>query len=240
MAIRLISDIHLDENRPEVANAFIHYIEQLPSDTESLYLLGDIFELWIGDDDASAFLESIITALASLKARHIALFIMHGNRDFLIGEKFCRQCSATLLDDEHCIEEGNQQYLLMHGDSLCTDDKEYMEFRASMRNPDTQAFLLSKPLTERIEMAKALRQQSKSMNSNKAEDIMDVNAQAVTAVLAKHQCQQLIHGHTHRPNIHHAENQTRIVLGDWHSSAWEVVLDNGTFSLNEFSLSLDK
>ena len=238
MSIRLISDIHLDENTPTVANAFIHYIENIPCDTESVYLLGDIFELWIGDDNHSVFLERIIQSLASLNARGIALFIMHGNRDFLIGAEFCTQCHATLLADEHLIHQGSQSYLLMHGDSLCTDDEEYMQFRASMRNPDTQAFLLSKPLPERIEMAKALRAQSKSMNSNKAEDIMDVNSEAVKNVLLKHKVNTLIHGHTHRPNVHQDENSTRIVLGDWHNSGWEVVLDNDTFELNEFTLDI--
>ena len=236
MSIRLISDIHLDEKEPAVADAFIRYIQDIPNDTEAVYLLGDIFELWIGDDNTSAFLSNIITSLATLKARGISLFIMHGNRDFLIGAEFCRQCHATLLEDEHLISQGTQTYLLMHGDSLCTDDEEYMQFRASMRNPDTQAFLLSKPLPERIEMAKSLRQQSQSMNSNKAEDIMDVNADAVKAVLEKHQTNILIHGHTHRPHIHHETDYTRIVLGDWHSKGWEVVLDNNTYQLNEFKI----
>ncbi len=229
--------MHLDEKSPDVANAFIRYIAFLPADTKALYLLGDIFELWIGDDNTSEFLNRIVQTLASLKDRGIALYIMHGNRDFLIGDKLCKQCHATLLIDEHIITEGTQSYLLMHGDSLCTDDEEYMQFRATMRNPDTQAFLLSKPLEERKEMAKALREQSKSMNSNKAEDIMDVNENAVKACLAKHGVNTLIHGHTHRPNIHKEPGFTRIVLGDWHSSGWEVVLENNTYQLNEFKLN---
>lgn len=237
MSIRLISDIHLDENVPSTAAAFINYLEHLPADTESLYMLGDVFELWIGDDNSSEFLDNIVYHLAQLKHRGIALFIMHGNRDFLIGAAFCEKANACLLEDEHIIHQGSQSYLLMHGDSLCTDDIEYMAFRETMRNPDTQAFLLSKPLSERIDMAKALRQQSKSMNSNKAEDIMDVNADAVNEVLAKHRVNTLIHGHTHRPAIHHNAAQTRIVLGDWHASGWEVVLDNNHYQLNEFTIN---
>ena len=237
MALRFISDIHLDEKRPDIARAFFNYLEQLPEDTEALYLLGDIFEAWIGDDDDAAFNQTIKNALRKKTDTGLPVFFMHGNRDFLVGKGFELQTGCILIRDPFVIEHGNRPYLLMHGDSLCTDDVEYMAFRKQIRNPDMQAMLLAKPLEERREIARQLRMNSKEAASNKAEDIMDVNHDAVADIMTQHQVTTLIHGHTHRPAIHDLDDKKqRIVLGDWDTHGWELVLDNNTPELKRFPI----
>lgn len=238
MAIRFISDIHLEQKRPSVTRAFLRYLDELPADTQALYLLGDIFEAWLGDDDDDPFLHNIRDALKSVTSRGIPVFFMHGNRDFLVGAQFAEQTGCTLLNDPAMIEHAGQQYLLMHGDSLCTDDTEYQNFRLQIRNPAMQAMLLAKPLDERREIARQLRAGSKMANSNKAQNIMDVNAQAVAAIMQQYPANTLIHGHTHRPAIHAlADGKQRVVLGDWEQNGWDVVLDNGSLTLNHFPIN---
>lgn len=236
MTIRFISDLHLEESRPSITRAFFNYLDTLPADTRALYLLGDIFDAWLGDDDDNPFLISIRNKLKEVSERGIQLYFMHGNRDFLVGEDFAQQTGCQLLNDPCVIEHHGKQYLLSHGDVLCTDDAEYQAFREQIRNPAMQAMLLAKPLSERREIAKQLRQQSGMANSNKAQDIMDVNAQAVDAMMSEYQVDTLIHGHTHRPAIHElADNKRRVVLGDWHDKGWEICLNN-TLALNSFAI----
>lgn len=237
MALRFISDLHLHESRPATAGALFNYLDNLPEDTEALYLLGDIFDAWVGDDDDLPFHQDIKQKLKTVSERGVPLFFMHGNRDFLIGKGFEMQTGCMLIPDPHVIEHAGQQYLLMHGDSLCTDDTEYQAFREQIRNPDMQAMLLAKPLKERREIARQLRMNSAAANSNKAEDIMDVNNEAVDAVMKAYQSDILIHGHTHRPAIHKLGNsRRRIVLGDWDAKGWELVIDNGNTMLNSFPI----
>lgn len=236
MTIRFISDIHLEESRPLITRAFFNYLTRLPADTKALYLLGDIFDAWIGDDDDNPFLDSLRDKLKQTSARGIPLYFMHGNRDFLVGDQFAQQTGCQLLNDPCVIEHHGQRYLLSHGDILCTDDTQYQAFRAQMRNPAVQAMLLAKPLSERREIAKQLRQQSGMANSNKAQDIMDVNLQAVTDMMDEYQVETLIHGHTHRPAIHTMpNNKRRIVLGDWHDKGWEITINN-TLELHSFAI----
>lgn len=238
MAIRFISDIHLEPKRPSVTRAFLCYLDNLPADTEALYLLGDIFEAWLGDDDDDPFLPPIREAIQAVTARGIPVFFMHGNRDFLVGTQFAEQTGCTLLADPSVIEHAGRQYLLMHGDSLCTDDTEYQNFRQQIRNPAMQAMLLEKPLAERREIARQLREGSKMANSNKAQDIMDVNAQAVADIMQQYPASTLIHGHTHRPAIHPLpDGKQRVVLGDWEQNGWDVVLDKGELTLNHFPVN---
>ena len=141
MAIRLISDIHLCEARPDITRAFLHYLDHLPQDTEALYLLGDIFEIWIGDDDDSAFLKPIKAALRKVSDQGIAVQIMHGSRDFLLGEDFAEQAGASLVEDPLTLQYAGDRYLLLHGDTLCIDDTEYMQFRVQIRDPNTVSFI---------------------------------------------------------------------------------------------------
>lgn len=238
MTIRLISDIHLSSNRPDLIEAFFHYLQNLSEDTSALYLLGDIFDAYIGDDDDSELLQTVKQQLLALSQKGVKLYFMHGNRDFLVGEDFCQASGCTLLSDPSVIEYYGKPYLLMHGDSLCTDDVEYQAFRAQIQNPDSKAFLLSKPLEERRAIAKQLREGSKSMNSNKAEDIMDVNHQAVLQAFADHKVNTLIHGHTHRPAIHPiSEQQQRVVLGDWDKQGWEIIIEQQGLTLNAFDIA---
>ncbi|CAA0117031.1 UDP-2,3-diacylglucosamine hydrolase [BD1-7 clade bacterium] len=242
MTLRFISDLHLDESRPDLAQGFFDYLEKLPADTEALYILGDFFEAWVGDDDDLPFHLNVKQRLKALTEKGIALYFMHGNRDFMIGEQFAEETGGKLLEEGSIINHGDQQYLLMHGDSLCIDDEEYQAFRAQIRNPATIQLLMSQSLDERRTLAKSLRENSQSQNSNKAEDIMDVNQQEVERIMQDNAVSLLIHGHTHRPAIHEfALNDStakRVVLGDWHDTGWEVtVTDDNEISLNEFRLA---
>lgn len=223
-----ISDLHLDETRRHVTQAFLQFLQQEAVGCDALYILGDLFEAWIGDDDHSELNQEIIAALAALTGSGVPTYIMHGNRDFLIGEQFCQAAGCELLTDPSVIDFYEQTTLLMHGDSLCTSDTEYMAFRAKIRDPAMQQQLMSKPLGERRQIAAELRAGSASANSNKAEDIMDVTASEVAQQMQHHHSRRLIHGHTHRPACHSvalADGEAqRIVLGDWGEKLWYVDL----------------
>ncbi|MGI9288140.1 MAG: UDP-2,3-diacylglucosamine diphosphatase [Pseudomonadales bacterium] len=223
-----ISDLHLDETRRHVTQAFLEFLQREAVACDALYILGDLFEAWIGDDDHSELNKEIITALASLTGGGVPTYIMHGNRDFLIGKQFCRAAGCELLADPSVIDFYGQTTLLMHGDSLCTSDAEYMAFRAKIRDPATQQQLMSKPLAERRQIAAELRAGSASANSNKAEDIMDVTTSEVVQQMQHYHSRRLIHGHTHRPSRHTVALEDgvaqRIVLGDWGTKLWYVDL----------------
>ncbi|WP_226704412.1 UDP-2,3-diacylglucosamine diphosphatase [Microbulbifer elongatus] len=224
MATFLISDLHLDESRPAITRAFFNFLEGPAAGADALYILGDFFEVWIGDDDDAPLAEEVARQLKSYSDKGTALYLMHGNRDFLLGEDYARRCGATLLPDPSLVILADQPVLLMHGDSLCTLDQEYMAFRQQARNPEWQQALLAKPLQERRQIAAQIRSVSKSMNSRKAEDIMDVTADEVEKVMRDHQVHTLIHGHTHRPARHQltidGKPAERIVLGDWGELGW--------------------
>lgn len=223
MTTLFISDLHLDESRPGITWAFFDFLDQKASHADALYILGDFFEVWVGDDDDAPFNRQIVERLSQLQT---PIYFMVGNRDFLVGEQFSRETGATLLADPCVIDLYGSQVMLMHGDSLCTSDTEYMAFRQQARSPQWQEALLSKPLEERRAIAKQLREQSKSMNSLKAEDIMDVTPEEVIKVMEEAGVSTLIHGHTHRPCRHPLEinGQTaeRIVLGDWCQKLWWI------------------
>ncbi|MFK7731575.1 MAG: UDP-2,3-diacylglucosamine diphosphatase [Pseudomonadales bacterium] len=219
-----ISDLHLDTSRPKVLLAFESFLQEQQGHCEQLFILGDLFEAWLGDDDRSDLSTRVENALSSLASSGCNIAIMHGNRDFLIGKEFCARCSAQLIEDPKVIDLYGRTVLLMHGDTLCTDDTEYLAFRAQIRQPAAQQGLLSKPLEERRQIAAQMRADSKDAMSNKAADIMDVTSAEVEAQMATHKVDLLIHGHTHRPNKHahiiHAETRDRYVLGDWEDSLW--------------------
>lgn len=241
MTTLFISDLHLDESRPTISRAFLSFLENDASKAEALYILGDFFEVWIGDDFQTALSTTIIKALRHLVDSGTACFFMHGNRDFLIGEDFAYQSGCTLLPDPTVHSIYGNATLLMHGDSLCTRDEAYMAFRQQARNPQWQAQVLSMTIDERLALAKQLRAQSAESNSNKAEDIMDVTPEEVIKVMAEQQVTRLIHGHTHRPAIHQItvndKAAERVVLGDWENSAIIYkVENNGTAELIELSI----
>jgi len=214
-----ISDLHLDANRKDLTLAFKQFLSGKCQTIDELYILGDFFELWLGDDDQSPLINEVIEALSSLPCD---LFIMHGNRDFLIGEAFCNFAGAKLLPDPYPIILGDQPALLMHGDSLCTRDEEYMKARNLLRSDAFQQDFLAKKVPERKIIAEQIRGKSQKVSREKAEDIMDVTPEEVIKVMNRTNTSILVHGHTHRPEVHevalHFRTGTRYVLGDWHTS----------------------
>ena len=219
-----ISDLHLQPERPDIIRAFQFFLEKIAPNADKLYLLGDIFEYWIGDDAPMPGLESIYSALSDLARSGTAIGFMHGNRDFLVNTAFLAPLGLTLLPAIHSVQLGDQKAVLVHGDELCTDDVEYQKFRQLVRNPAWQQEFLAKTLQERVAMAKHLREKSREAAKEKQTDIMDVNASAVSEMMARYDTNILIHGHTHRPAIHTCQRTshsgTRIVLGDWSSTGW--------------------
>ena len=224
MSTLFISDLHLEESRPDITDAFLAFLKTRAKGAERLYILGDFFEAWIGDDERTPLQEQVAVALKALANSGTKLFLMHGNRDFLIGDEFCERAGATLLEDPTVVDLYGTPTLLMHGDSLCTADVEYQKFRASMRNPQMQKMMLARPLEDRQKMARQLREMSTAQNQDKADAIMDVTPEEVVRAMENHGVQLMIHGHTHRPAVHHLEANDqpakRIVLGDWDENAW--------------------
>ena len=232
-----ISDLHLSEDTPEIESAFSRLLEN-ERDLESLVILGDFIEAWIGDDDDSDFVNRIRTLLADCSDRGCELMIARGNRDFMLGQQFARDTGATLLEDETVIDVGGELALLLHGDTLCTDDADYQQFRRLVRDTAWQADMMAKPLNERRELARQLRAMSIDAASNKAEDIMDVNQEAVRERLAANGVQRMIHGHTHRPNRHLIDTAERIVLGDWTTNqGWCLRERSDQLTLESFAIS---
>lgn len=216
-----ISDLHLCASRPQINRLFFDFLEGVAREAEQLYILGDLFEYWAGDDDIDdPFNRSIIDAIAKLSSSRVAVYLMHGNRDFLIGETFCRVGGATLLPDPSLIDLNGSRTLLMHGDTLCTDDIEYQNFRKQVRDPRWQQEFLSQPLAQRKSIIEDLRRRSESEKQTKLMEIMDVTRSSVEAALREHAYPRLIHGHTHRPALHHhrVDGKTceRWVLTDWY------------------------
>tara|TARA_Y100001001_G_scaffold155859_1_gene172090 strand:+ start:383 stop:1108 length:726 start_codon:yes stop_codon:yes gene_type:complete len=226
-----ISDLHLEESRPDITEAFLGFLDGTASGVDQLYILGDFFEAWIGDDERTPLQEQIAAALRKLRDSGTDIFLMHGNRDFLIGEDFCERAGATLLDDPTVIDLHGTPTLLMHGDSLCTADVEYQKFRANMRNPQWQQMILQRPLEDRQQMARQLREISMAKNQGKEEFIMDVTPEEVIKDMEAHGVQHMIHGHTHRPAVHeliaNGLPAKRIVLGDWDKNVWWLEAEPG-------------
>jgi len=234
-----ISDLHLCPSRPAITTQFLKFLKSTAPNAESLYILGDFFEYWAGDDDLyDETHASIISGLKTLSRTQTKLYFMHGNRDFLLGQKFADATGINLLSDPVLLDCYGKRILLTHGDMFCTDDVSYQEFRRQVRNPDWQNSFLRQPLTIRKAQIEALRKQSETAKSTKAESIMDVNPDAVAAMIREHQFPELlIHGHTHRPAKHMLEidghHCERWVLGDWYEQGSYLILDeNGCHSIN--------
>lgn len=220
MTTLFISDLHLEADRPEIGEQFLEFLGDEAAEADALYILGDFFEYWVGDDDPDEYYASIKRSLRAFADSGVPVYFMHGNRDFMIGETFASETGVTLLPDPYPLDLYGKSVLLSHGDALCTDDVEYQQVRAMTRNPEWQAMMLAKPLEERIAIAKQARSQSEERNKTLSESIMDVNADAVKQTIAEHGVEILLHGHTHRPAIHGIEVDDRIakrvVLGDWY------------------------
>ena len=218
MATYFISDLHLERIESPITNILTAFLDDL-NQNDSLYILGDLFESWIGDDNVSELSQYISDRLLMLSERNISVAIMHGNRDFLIGEDFCKASSIKLINDPRIIEIDTKKVMLTHGDELCTDDNEYQAFRSVVRNPLWQKDFLNFPISKREKIAGEAKDASKDSKENKAMEIMDVNTDAVLKAFNDQNIEIMIHGHTHRPNIHKVSNEgknlTRYVLGDW-------------------------
>ena len=240
MATIFISDLHLDKDRPKVIKYFIEFLNNLESDIESLYILGDFVEYWVGNDDPGDGLEEVFGSIKK-KSNDIPIYFMQGNRDFMISQKFCNHHGIKFLKDPTTIELYGKKILLMHGDTLCVDDIEYQKFRAMVRSSSWQDEMLKKSLEERINLAKMLRAKSLSETNTKDEVIMDVNNDEVISQLKKYDVDMIIHGHTHRPNIHkvisEGKEYTRIVLGDWYDKSSVLKISNDKITIDKNNLS---
>lgn len=229
--ILFISDLHLDRNKPAITKQFLTFLKTRAQHARVLYILGDLFEVWLGDDDQSEAFQPVIKALQNL-AKKTQLFFLHGNRDFLIGQQLASHIGFTIISDPSVIKLGQQQVALMHGDLLCTDDIDYQNFRKLVRSKDWQQTFLAKPLNERHSIADDLRDKSSQAMAAKEFEIMDVNQQTVMDTFQQLRVDTLIHGHTHRPAIHHLpEDKQRIVLGDWNPGPSFLSWNEGEFSL---------
>jgi UDP-2,3-diacylglucosamine hydrolase len=218
-----ISDLHLDKSRPDITRQFLDFLESEASQAERLYILGDLFEAWIGDDDPDPDKRSVVVALRKLNERGVRCFVMHGNRDFMLGKQFGAESGTTLIDDGIVVTVSGRKVLLMHGDTLCTDDHSYQRLRRIVRNPIVQWIMRSLSLAQREKLAVRMRAGSKAhieAADRSKPYVMDVNQDAVANAFREHDVDCLIHGHTHRPAIHEVtvdgRSCTRIVLGDWY------------------------
>lgn len=220
MATLFISDLHLSGERPETIRLFLDFLAGEARQAEALYILGDLFEAWLGDDVILPEYQPVLDALRRLSDSGIAIQVMHGNRDFLLGERFAALTGCRLVDDPQVIDLYGTPTLLMHGDLLCSDDHAYQALRVQLRDPQWIADFLSKSPQERVAFAQQLRERSRKETGEKNETIMDVNPDTVEQYLHQYQVTRLIHGHTHRPASHthmlQGTSATRYVLPDWH------------------------
>jgi UDP-2,3-diacylglucosamine hydrolase len=218
-----ISDLHLSEDEPHITQLFLNFTRDIAPQADALYILGDLFEYWAGDDDSqTAFHQQIIAAMRAVSQQGTPVFIMHGNRDFLMDEKLAQDCNATILPDPTVIDLYGKATLLTHGDALCTDDVQYQAFRKQVRQAEWRNNFLAQPLVQRKTTIEQLRKMSEEQKQTKAMDIMDVNLNAVAELFRSHHYPRMIHGHTHRQKMHlhdfDGKSCERWVLGDWHKT----------------------
>ncbi len=237
--VLFISDLHLDPSRPEVTGLFIQFLAQSARQAQALYILGDLFETWIGDDALDTE-DPVIHALRALNTSGVPVYVMRGNRDFLLSEGFSQTTGALLLDDMSRITLDGVQVLLLHGDTLCTDDIEYQRFRAMVRDPHWQAEFLAKPRAQRLAYAARARRESTEHTRHTDATRLDVNPHSVEQILREQGARHMIHGHTHRPGIHHFEFDgqpaQRIVLGDWYEQGSFLLCESGHWQLRPLAL----
>jgi len=241
-----ISDLHLDASREDITRTLLDFLNRETGRCAALYILGDLFEAWLGDDAADGIGRRVAAALSAFADAGADVYLMHGNRDFLLGHGFARACGATLLPDPKVIATPVGEVLLSHGDALCTDDTDYQRLRAQVRDPAWQRQFLARGLSERRAFADEARRQSREATAGKSMEIMDVNPGAVERLLRETGQTRLLHGHTHRPARHElafdppladAHTGWRLVLGDWHSQGWFAEISDAGVRLERFPLS---
>ncbi len=232
MEILFISDLHLQQEQPETSVKLVEFIKARATNARALYILGDLFEVWLGDDDDSPEFCALFDALRSFSQR-ANLYFMPGNRDFLVGSKLARKLGFEILAEPYLLRLGEQSVALMHGDQLCTDDVDYQNFRRMVRAPEWQQEFLSKSLAERRKIASGLRQRSTDAMQEKTEMIMDVNPETVNRYFENLNIDVLVHGHTHRPAVHGLPAGTRYVLGDWRPGPSYLSWNDGDWQLHD-------
>ncbi|MFC1750874.1 UDP-2,3-diacylglucosamine diphosphatase [Pseudomonadota bacterium] len=232
MSTLFIADIHLGNEHPDISQRFSEFLLQATPGAEALYILGDLFEVWIGDDAVQAEQQATLNTLRQLTDNGLPVYVMHGNRDFLLGKQFEVTTGCQLIIDPIVIDLYGTPTLLMHGDTLCTDDISYQQFRHQVRDKAWQKAFLAHSVEERAAYANKVREESRRKGMENSASIMDVNEQAVMDMMKQHNVKRLIHGHTHRPDVHElqidGEQARRIVLGDWYTQdSWLVCSDEG-------------
>ncbi len=238
----LISDLHLDASRPQTTVQFLEFLRGPARQAPRLLILGDLFEAWIGDDDPQPLADQVANALRELSSHGTRCAFMAGNRDFLLGPAYAQRCGMDLLDEPRRVELGGVPTLLMHGDTLCSDDRDYQAFRQTVRDPHWQQQFLTQTLEQRQAFAAQARARSSAHTLKASSEIMDVNQQLVEEVMREHGVTRLIHGHTHRPAVHHfsldGRKAQRLVLGDWYEQASHLCIEprgNATLRWSERS-----
>ncbi len=236
MTTLFISDLHLDDSRPETTASLQSFLDDEAPGADALYILGDLFEFWLGDDVPSKCSLEVAAALSRLADKGLPCYFMHGNRDFLLKETYANSAGLSLLPEEHVIDLYGEQVLLIHGDSLCTDDIPYQQFRALVRNPVWQQDFLARPPRERLEIALQARDASTEHKDSVEMAIMDVNPAEVISAFEHHGVTRMIHGHTHRPATHdldvNGRAAQRIVLGDWYTQGSVLRVKPGSYDLS--------
>lgn len=234
----LIADLHLCAEEPAITAGFLAFLQRDASRADALYILGDLFEAWIGDDDPQPLHKEIAAALLALTRSGIPCYFIHGNRDFLVGKTFAAACGMTLLPEEKVLDLYGRRILIMHGDTLCTDDNAYQRFRRKVHQPWLQWLFLALPLVIRKRIATRMRADSKQANRGKDMAIMDVNHNAVVETMTRHHVHCLIHGHTHRPAVHQltvdGQPAERLVSGAWHHEGWFICVSENETTLISF------
>jgi UDP-2,3-diacylglucosamine hydrolase len=229
------SDLHLDPSTPDIASRFLRFLAGPVRGSHALFLLGDLFEAWVGDDDPEPAHREVISAIAEVARSGSLVFVMRGNRDFLIGERFCAESGAVLLEDPAIVTIAGAPALLSHGDGLCVDDRAYQKLRALVRDESVRAGFARLPLDARRRLATEAREGSREHLARAVDYITDVNQLAVESVMREAGVQLMIHGHTHRPNVHRfesdGESRTRVVLGAWHDEAMVLRSDSAGYQL---------
>ncbi|WP_318459433.1 UDP-2,3-diacylglucosamine diphosphatase [Photobacterium leiognathi] len=243
MTTLFISDLHLSASRPDMTDCFLRFMAEDTANIDALYVLGDLFEMWIGDDEESPFLQQIKQAFKTLTDSGIPCYFVHGNRDFLIGKRFSQQTGVQLLPEHSVVDLYGKPTLILHGDTLCIEDEAYQRYRKKVHNKFIQWLFFRIPLSKRIQIGEKFRNNSSKNNQMKSQSIMDVTASEVVRVMKEFHVDQMIHGHTHRPDIHSLtvddKPATRIVLGDWyeHGSVLVVTPDDYQLETRAFDQS---
>ncbi|EIX4887713.1 UDP-2,3-diacylglucosamine diphosphatase [Vibrio vulnificus] len=239
MTTLFISDLHLTPSRPDITDCFVQFMRDEAMFADALYVLGDLFEFWIGDEDSTPFAKQIRDEFKNLTAKGIPVFFIQGNRDFLLGERFCQETGVTLLDDVCTIELYGQKTVILHGDTLCIDDHKYQEFRKTVHKPWLQWIFKRIPWFLKKRIVAKVQSGVRDDKQHKSLEIMDVNQSEVERVMSQFCVNLMIHGHTHRPNIHQIRSKdgekTRIVLGDWYSQGSVLKVTSDHFSLEQRS-----